>query len=88
MPIENPKLKCPECGWVGRLLDLLTAPNPFEEGAMMTACPYCKAIDQATRACDEDGCTELGTCGTPTPTGYRVTCYQHRPKDQDHAKAS
>ena len=30
--------------------------------------------------CDEPGCKEQVSCGTPTPTGYRNTCGKHRPK--------
>jgi hypothetical protein len=30
--------------------------------------------------CDEPGCKEEITCGTPTPTGYRRTCGKHLPK--------
>jgi hypothetical protein len=30
--------------------------------------------------CDESGCNEPSTCGTPTPAGYRRTCSDHCPK--------
>lgn len=30
--------------------------------------------------CDEPGCKEEITCGTPTPTGYRRTCSTHAPR--------
>lgn len=30
--------------------------------------------------CDEPGCGEESTCGTPIPGGYRRTCHKHIPK--------
>lgn len=32
--------------------------------------------------CDEPGCFNRVSCGTPTPTGYRSTCHTHYPGDQ------
>jgi hypothetical protein len=29
------------------------------------------------RLCDEPDCTNEGTCGWPSPTGYRQTCFGH-----------
>jgi hypothetical protein len=29
--------------------------------------------------CDEPGCYDPVSCGTPTPDGYRNTCYEHKP---------
>lgn len=33
--------------------------------------------------CDEPGCMKRWTCGTPTPGGYRTTCFEHQPKVAD-----
>lgn len=30
--------------------------------------------------CDEPGCLHKYSSGTPTPTGYRWTCHEHRPQ--------
>ena len=30
--------------------------------------------------CDEPGCMKQATCGSPSPTGYRWTCFDHRPE--------
>jgi hypothetical protein len=38
------------------------------------------------RCCDEPGCTEDGTCGWPTESGYRRTCYRHWIKEQRTAE--
>jgi hypothetical protein len=32
--------------------------------------------------CDEPGCFNQISCGTPTPTGYRSTCHTHYPGDK------
>lgn len=38
-------------------------------------------------ACDEPDCREQVTCGTPTPDGYRSTCFDHRPIREAISKA-
>ena len=78
--MEDIKQTCPErcCGWHGRLREALSAPNPFEEGDVLYACPKCKGLD-LRYACDEPGCWEAVSCGTPTPQGYRRTCDRHAP---------
>lgn len=64
------------CGWAGHETEMLSAPDPFNVGDMLYACPNCK--DQSlVLACDEDGCNEQATCGTPTPAGYRSVCSKH-----------
>ena len=76
------KVKCGDflhCGWVGDNSALLRAPDPFGDGEV-TACPKCKQIDQCVGACDEPGCEEFATCGTPTESGYRTTCHWHKPE--------
>lgn len=72
------KLVC-DCGWSGESSDLLSAPDPFEVGGTITACPNCKDICSLVVACDEPGCYQHASCGTPTENGYRNTCHDHRP---------
>jgi len=36
--------------------------------------------------CDESGCKERYTCGTPTPNGYRKTCGKHIPRVEETIK--
>lgn len=73
------KLKCSywRCGWVGTDADVLTAPDPFNEGNVLQACPECR--DQTIiEGCDESECTEAASCGFPVEGGlYRRTCYEH-----------
>lgn len=33
--------------------------------------------------CDEPGCMHQISMGTPTPQGYRRTCFDHRPKESE-----
>lgn len=66
------------CGWTGYREDLLHAFDPFNSGCALVACPRCKEQNIHT-CCDEPGCWEPDTCGTPTPYGYRRTCWKHHP---------
>ena len=74
------RYRCYGCGWRGDEGDLLTAPSPFEPEDEIVACPNCKQVsDDLVRVCDEPGCWKEATMGTPTRTGYRRTCFTHRP---------
>lgn len=64
------------CGWHGNDDELLSAPDPFNPGETMYACPKCRETDIVS-GCDEPGCTKEGTCGWPSPSGYRRTCVDH-----------
>lgn len=79
------KLACTECEWHGEDTEVLRAPNPFadDDDEEMFGCPNCRSPDSMTVACDEPGCWEKVTCGTPTPAGYRSTCGEHRPRAND-----
>jgi len=65
---------------------MLTAPNPFDEGDILYACPNCKEIGSVVVCCDEPDCNQPANCGTPTKVDgqavYRNTCSKHRPKDK------
>lgn len=66
------------CQWRGNSNTVLRAPDPFNTGCELLACPNCR--EQKIRTCcDEPECWEQDTCGTPTLTGYRRTCGRHRP---------
>lgn len=73
------------CGWTGTDETALRLPDPAEDDPdvyMLTACPRCRDIRTSLQiACDEPGCFRPVTCGTPTPDGYRHTCYEHQPKE-------
>ena len=67
------------CEWTGTTDQALSAPDPFNEGSTLYACPNCRDMT-LVRACDVPGCKRAASCGTPTPDGYRNTCGEHRPK--------
>jgi hypothetical protein len=73
-----PKWICRECGWISETY--LTAPNPFEKNDVIIGCISCKGVDSLVDVCDEEGCRQQATCGTPIEDGYRRTCGKHRPK--------
>lgn len=82
MTLEKHKVVC-ECGWRGTDEELLMGQNPFEPAFTVYGCPQCKEIECFRTACDEPGCWKEDTCGTPTPNGYRRTCYEHCPKEAE-----
>jgi len=62
---EIPKYRCSQyrCDWRGSREEILTEPDPFNEGNMLHACPLCWEPDM---------------CGTPTDDGgYLRTCAKH-----------
>lgn len=67
------------CGWHGTSDEVLQAPNPFDPKDELWGCPKCKQVNLLYLACDEPECWEMVQCGTPTPTGYRQTCWRHKP---------
>lgn len=68
------------CDWHGPSDDLLRAADPFNDGDEVVACPKCR--DQNVAAgCDEPVCTKQGSCGWPSPGGYRRTCGTHWRKE-------
>ena len=69
------KTCCTECGWKGTQ-DQMVDVSVFDEA--VAVCPKCHYVESSVRfACDEDGCWEYVTCGTPTNNGYRSTCGRH-----------
>ena len=62
------KLKCSywHCDWHGTDADVLSAPDPFNVGETLWACPKCK--DQTiVGACIVHDCWNGGNCGGPNP---------------------
>lgn len=74
------RFTCEECNWNGPEEEVLRAPNPFAYKETMIGCPICREPNVLKLACDEPGCVEFVICGTNTPTGYRQTCNEHRPR--------
>ena len=76
------KSVCRECGWRGKTKEVLCAANPFDSAETVLGCPHCREVNSMRTVCDVDGCWEQDDTGTPTPTGYRRTCWDHRPPMQ------
>jgi hypothetical protein len=74
---------CRDCGWTSDegepgTLSLI----PLGIDRILTVCPDCREVETTlARACDEPGCDQEASMGTPVPGGYRSTCWQHRPAD-------
>ncbi len=79
MNTETTKRICPECYAKVHADHILTAPNPWLDGDTIHGCPECKSPVQFREVCDEPGCWNEASCGTPTPNGYRRICGQHTP---------
>ena len=71
---------CEECYRVCDDADVLRAPDPFTPDWEITACPQCRTVGSLVVACDVNGCPSQGSCGTPTPEGFRWTCHNHIPE--------
>lgn len=74
------KVRCKECHWIGQDKELLSGINPFDTEEQIMGCPDCKSIESCEVVCDEPGCNDFASCGTPTPLGYKHTCWKHKPK--------
>lgn len=76
------KVKCDErrCEWQGLAHELLTATHPFNVYDKIKGCPKCRQCGTIVPVCDEPGCWNPASCGTPTPDGYRSTCGNHIPR--------
>ncbi len=69
---------CEVCRAVTTDGDELSAPNPFDVGAMMTGCPRCYSVDRLVIACHNPACDLEGSSGEPWPDGvYRWSCHEH-----------
>jgi len=65
------------CNWRGTDKEVLRAPNPFEPGEEMFACPKCKDYESLVTPCDIEGCWNESTAGVNTSDGYRRLCGMH-----------
>lgn len=74
---------CTECDEVCTDTQVLRAPNPFDDDHIICGCPCCREVNSLLACCDEPGCEQLVTCGTPTEDGYRKTCTKHAPWRRD-----
>ena len=69
--------RCKDCNAECSDGTLLLAPNPFDSDDTIVGCPHCKCVSEFIELCDEPECHEAASCGSPTPDGYRRTCFRH-----------
>ena len=72
------KVLCEECDWTGTYDKVDHVKDPKSDN-VWSVCPQCRTPENVFRACDETGCWQPVSCGTPTETGYRSTCGIHAP---------
>lgn len=80
--MAHDKWRCDDCYTMVTSKTFLRAPSPFAVGREILGCPVCLEVGNFEALCDEPGCTNLVTCGTPTANGYRNTCSRHAPEVQ------
>jgi len=72
---------CRECDWHGDLEEVDHVydpkPRPGIAADCWQVCPQCRTPEHIGVVCDESGCEQEATCGTPTPSGYRQVCGFH-----------
>ncbi len=73
---------CRECSGVCVDGEYLTAPNPFDHGDTLTACPHCKEPNTLEGACQSKGCDKSCSSGSPNVGGFRYVwaCWDHSPR--------
>jgi hypothetical protein len=82
---DKEKCRC-DCGWKGHSYDLIactvTRTDTGQSIGGTYVCPKCldPLSDDVIMCCDEPGCWEPRSCGTPTQAGYRQTCGRHAPR--------
>lgn len=74
------RYRCNDCDAIVEETEILRVPNPLRNKDTLNGCPRCLSVTAFSRMCDEPGCDEFISRGTPTPSGYRFTCEEHVPK--------
>lgn len=77
--IDPNKRFCNSCHAMVDAREILSAVNPFDPRQTVHGCPTCKDVTTFTLVCDHLGCRAPADAGTPTPSGYRMTCSKHAP---------
>jgi hypothetical protein len=57
------RIFCTDCRWVGVDSEVLRAPNPFTPVEELWGCPKCHGVNTMVRACEIEGCNEVGSIG-------------------------
>ena len=73
------RVRCEECDEIFNEDQVMQAPNPFDPAETISGCPSCKEVNRMVMACDVPGCSRPWGAGTPTASGYRLSCGEHAP---------
>lgn len=71
------RYKCNSCWAICSYDEMLVVSNPYDASKDIEICPTCKDSECFDMMCDEPGCLNIRSCGTPTESGYRMVCYKH-----------
>ena len=76
--------KCNQCAWSGEEPERVSLYLvPALEEVRLIVCPECRHVETSLEiCCEEPGCTETASMGTPAKSGYKRHCHHHPPKDQ------
>jgi hypothetical protein len=79
---------CEECGWHGEKPCVTWIDMGGRPKCAFSCCPNCHGIKSTiNKCCDEPGCKEGASCGTPYPGGYKQHCHRHTPNPPDQRAA-
>lgn len=61
--------------------EYLTAPDPFDSGETITACPHCREVEALESGCQAEGGYQRSSSGNPDVGGHRYVwaCWKHAP---------
>jgi hypothetical protein len=74
---------CDECGWHGNNPESVMIPMYANRDEAIDVCPKCRCVKSSLSVCcEEPGCKNEASCGTPHQTGYKRHCHLHPPNAQ------
>jgi len=77
---EAPQVyRCEVCSERVSINEVLQAPDPFNKGDTIYACPHCREVESLSSACVVEDCRYPASNGTPNRGGYRYVwlCSKH-----------
>ena len=73
---------CTECGWKGNATNTAIVKIIGGKISTVLCCPKCDTMKSTIhKCCEEPGCAEIATQGTPFKCGYKRHCHKHPPTD-------
>ena len=79
---------CDECGWHGNNPESVMIPMYANRDEAIDVCPKCRCVKSSLSVCcEEPGCKNEASCGTPHQTGYKRHCHLHPPNREIDGKS-